>query len=122
MRRPSPRAVAALQSAYYFSTAVSPFVSRRGFEAVTGPKEDWWLVKTVGVLTGVIGAALAVAASGNVETAETRVLGAGAAVALGTIDVVYVARKRISAVYLIDAGIEFALLAGWMLHQPARPG
>ena len=38
------------QSAYYVVTGVFPFVSRRGFEALTGPKREWWLVQTVGAV------------------------------------------------------------------------
>jgi hypothetical protein len=33
---------------------------------------------------------------------------------LATIDVVYAARRRISPVYLIDAVVEAALIAGWL--------
>ena len=42
MRR---RRVLALQGAYYAATGVAPFVSRRAFEAVTGPKLEWWLAR-----------------------------------------------------------------------------
>src|SRR4051794_34537304 len=38
------------QSVYYVVTGLAPFVSRRAFEAVTGPKREWWLVQTVGAL------------------------------------------------------------------------
>ena len=46
------------QGAYYLGTGVAPFVSRRAFEAVTGPKKEWWLVETVGVLVTAVGAGL----------------------------------------------------------------
>ena len=36
------------QGGYYVATGVAPFISRRLFEAITGPKSDWWLVQTVG--------------------------------------------------------------------------
>ena len=38
------------QGGYYVATGVLPFVSRRAFEALTGPKREWWLVQTVGAL------------------------------------------------------------------------
>lgn len=41
---------------YYVATGVAPFVSRRAFEAVTGPKREWWLVQTVGALVTAAGA------------------------------------------------------------------
>ncbi|HSO98183.1 MAG TPA: SPW repeat protein, partial [Solirubrobacteraceae bacterium] len=34
---PSRRAIAIAQAAYYVPTAIAPFVSRRGFESITGP-------------------------------------------------------------------------------------
>jgi hypothetical protein len=41
------------QGVYYTVTGVVPFVSRDAFEAVTGPKREWWLVQTVAaVLAG----------------------------------------------------------------------
>jgi hypothetical protein len=40
-------------------------------------------------------------------------LAPGNAVALTAVDVVYVAKRRIRPVYLLDAVLEIALLAGW---------
>lgn len=112
--KPRARRVAAAQAAYYAVTAVAPFASRRRFEALTGPKTDWWLVITVGSLVGSIGASLASAARCASVGTETRILGVGAAASLAAVDLFYVARRRISPVYLIDAGIEARLLAGWL--------
>ena len=117
-----PRGVAAAQAAYYLPTAVLPFVSRRAFESVTGPKREWWLVLTVGSLVGAIGASLAAAASRGSISPETRILGTGAAAGLAAIDAVYVARRRISPVYLIDAALQAALLAGWLRATDAQDG
>jgi hypothetical protein len=111
---PTARGIAAIQAAYYLPTALAPFLSRRGFEAVTGPKLEWWLVQTVGALVGVIGGTLAVASRGDAQSDELFALGFGTAVALGTIDVVHVARRRISPVYLVDAAAELSLAAGWV--------
>jgi hypothetical protein len=44
------RAALLAQGAYFVATGVAPFVSRRAFEAITGPKPGVWLVETVGVL------------------------------------------------------------------------
>jgi hypothetical protein len=111
---PNARQVAVAQAAYYLPTAVLPFLSRRAFQSVTGPKLEWWLVLTVGSLVGTIGASLAAAATRGSITPETRILGTGAAAGLAAIDVVYVAHRRISPVYLIDASIQTAVLAGWL--------
>ena len=55
------RDVAVAQGAYYGVTAIWPLVSRRTFEAVTGHKDDWWLVETIALLllpvAGALGAA-----------------------------------------------------------------
>ena len=104
---------ARLQAAYFLPTAVAPFVSRRAFESVTGPKTEWWLVQTVSVLVGAIGGVLAGAARRRRVTPEIAALGAGSAVGLAAIDVVYVARRRISPVYLIDAAVELLCAEAW---------
>jgi energy-converting hydrogenase Eha subunit E len=54
--------VALAQAFYFLLTGIWPLVSMATFEAVTGPKFDDWLVKTVGVLVSVIGVVLAIAA------------------------------------------------------------
>src|SRR3954468_19360295 len=75
---PSPaRSVAAAQGAYFLLTGVAPFVSRRGFEAVTGPKREWWLVQTVGGVVTALGGALAGAAGGGPAHARERAGGGG---------------------------------------------
>src|SRR3954449_6312557 len=101
------------QGAYYAGTGVAPFVSRRGFEAVTGPKREWWLVQTVGGVVTALGGALAGAAVRDRVTPEIALAGAGSAAVLLGIDVVYVARRRISPVYLADAVAQAGVLAGW---------
>src|SRR5215207_3601886 len=94
------RPVLAAQGAYYVATGVAPFVSRRGFEAVTGPKREWWLVETVGVLVTAVGAGLIAAAARDRVTPELVAIAAGCAGGLAAIDVVYVARGRIAPAYL----------------------
>ncbi len=123
---PRARQVATAQAAYYLPTAVVPFVSRRLFESVTGPKLEWWLVLTVGSLVGTIGGSVGAAATRGRVTFETRILGAGSAASLAAIDIVHVARRRISPVYLLDASIQLALLAAWLratdVSAEPRPG
>ena len=104
------------QSAYYVATGVWPLLSRRSFERVTGPKTDFWLVQTVGLLVTSIGIGLAHAARNEGERQpEIRSIGVTAAASLALIDVVNVAQGRISKVYLLDAVAEMALLTGWLL-------
>lgn len=112
---PTDRCVrlAHLQALIYVATGVWPLVHIRSFEAVTGPKADRWLVKTVGALVTTTGLALALAGRRQRFAPEVVLIAAGNAAALAAIDVVYVAKRRIRPVYLLDAAAEIALLAAW---------
>ena len=100
------------QGGYYAATGLLPFVSRRAFEAVTGPKREWWLVQTVGLLVTVVGGALLAAARRGATSPEVVGIAAGSAASLAAIDVVYVARGRIAPSYLADAAVQLGLLVG----------
>src|SRR5687767_1429645 len=95
--------VAWVQAGYFFVTGVWPLVDIRSFMAVTGPKVDVWLVRTVGVLVGVVGVVIGMAAWRHAITAEVMVLAVGCAAGLAAIDVVYVVKRVIARVYLMDA-------------------
>jgi hypothetical protein len=113
------RILAALGT-YYVASGVTPFASRRAFEAVTGPKADWWLVQTVGALVTTVGATLVGAAARGRVTPEIAALAAGCAASLAAVEVVHVARRRISPVYLADAVAEAAALAALVRARPRR--
>jgi hypothetical protein len=100
------------QAGYYIATGVLPFLSRRAFEAMTGPKREWWLVQTVGVLVTAIGGTLLAGARRREAGPEVHGLAAASAAGLAAIDVVHVARRRIAPSYLVDAGVQVALLVG----------
>jgi hypothetical protein len=104
------RSVLTVQGAYYVTTGALPFASRRAFEAVTGPKLDWWLVQTVGALVTGIGAALVSGARQRRITPELLGVAAVSAASLGAIDNVYVAKRRIAPTYLGDAAAQLTLL------------
>jgi hypothetical protein len=101
------------QSAYYLLTGIWPLISPRTFQKVTGPKTDLWLVKTVGVLVVVIGVVLGLTGARRRHAPETVVLAVGSALGLAAIDIVYVAKGRISRVYLLDALAELLLAGMW---------
>ena len=103
-----------IQGAYDVLTGIWPLVDMTTFERVTGGKTDRWLVKTVGVLVAAIGSALLVAGSRRRVPPEIVVLGAGSAAGLAAIDAVYVARRRISPIYLLDAVAEVAFVLAWL--------
>ena len=113
-RRPRAwHALALLQALYYLVTGLWPLLHLQSFLKVTGPKTDLWLVKTLGVLISVIGTVLGMAGVQQSTTRELALLGVGSAAGLTAIEVIYVARGRISRVYLLDAVAELALLIGW---------
>ena len=115
-------AVALAQAVYYILTGLWPLVSIRTFENVTGPKTDKWLVKTVGVLITVIGAVVGLAGIRRNVAPEIPLLGAGSAAGLAGIDVVYVSKRRIPPIYLLDALAELLLIDAWALAWKAVRG
>lgn len=106
-------ALAIGQGAYYLATGVWPLLDPRSFQAVTGPKTDVWLVKTVGVLVGVIGGVLLTSGIRRRVPREVGTIAAGSALGLAAIDTVYASRGRISPIYLADAAVEVALAGAW---------
>lgn len=115
------RRIAIAQGIYYAATGLWPIVHLPGFEAVTGPKPEGWLVKTVGALVTVTGATLVAAALRDRITPEIEGLAVASAVSLGTVDVVYAAARRISPIYLADAVVEAALAFGWLATRRPAP-
>jgi hypothetical protein len=105
------------QVAYYLPTGIWPLLHIRSFMKLTGPKTDVWLVKTVGVLITVVGAVIAMAARRDRVNKEIAALAVGSAAALTGIDVVYVAKGRISPIYLLDAVGELGLIGLWALAR-----
>lgn len=106
--------MAALHAVYYLTTGLWPLLHRSSFERVTGPKTDFWLAQTVGVTVAAIGLGLAQAASrARPPAPELRTIALTTAAGLALVDVLFVARRRISPVYLLDATAEAALIAAW---------
>lgn len=105
--------VALSQGGYFFITGMWPIFSIRTFMAVTGPKTDLWLVKTVGIVLAVIGLVLLIAGARSEVALPVTVLATGSAAALAAVDVIYAVKKVIAPVYLLDAVLEGALIAWW---------
>lgn len=101
-----------LYAPYLVATGFWSLVHRRSFERVTGPKEDYWLVQTVGALAIAIGASLGTAVRRQAQEPETIVLGAASCVAFGLASVR--ASQTESRLYLGDALLEIAFLAAWL--------
>src|SRR5579859_4789119 len=119
----SPRFAALAQGAYYAITGLWPVVHMPTFIQVTGPKQELWLVRTVGLLLGVIGCSLTSAAIRHRIEPETKFLGIGSALSLASIDAIYWKRGRLPRVFLLDALSEVGLVGIWIAawrRQPSR--
>jgi len=108
--RPTPF----VQGIFYVATGLWPIVQLQSFEAVTGPKAETWLVRTLGGLIAVVGATLLTGAFEARASRALRALGIGSAAVLGLADVIYAAQGRISKMYLGDALVEGLLIALWV--------
>lgn len=104
-----------VQAMYYLITGVWAVVGIRSFQVISGPKTDIWLVRTVGLLTMVIGGVLGLAGWRRRITSEVAVLAVGSGAALAAIDLTYTAKRRICRVYLLDAGANILLISGWIV-------
>jgi hypothetical protein len=107
------RTVALLQGIYFLATGIWPIVHLRSFLAVTGPKTDLWLVQFFGALVCVPGLVLLHAAWIGALSAAVLIAGCASAIILLVGDVIFVARRNIGRIYLMDAAIELLLLIGW---------
>ncbi len=94
-------------------TGAWPLVHMPSFEAVSGPKVDRWLVRTVGGLLVVNGLTQLSAGTTEAATALSRRLGLGTALTLAVIDIRYASTRRIRRIYLLDAAVELAWAAAW---------
>lgn len=107
--------VALIQGIYFLVTGLWPIFSMRTFLLITGPKTDLWLVKTVGLILAVIGAVLIYAQRTAGINSAIILLAIGSAAVLTIIEVIYVAKRVISPVYLADAIAELILIGWWLL-------
>src|SRR5690242_17705037 len=101
--------ISRLHGLYYLAAGLWPLAHMESFLAVTGPKTDLWLVRTVAILICVIGLSLIVWSRRAILLGDTVVLAIGSAVALGSIDVYYVHYGVIPRVYLYEAPVEAVL-------------
>jgi hypothetical protein len=107
------RALAMGHGVYWVVSGIWPILHIRSFEWVTGPKVDKWLVKAVAGLIVAVGAGLVQGARNDRVTEELETVAIGSALALTAVDIVYVSKRRISPIYLLDAVVHTALAIAW---------
>jgi hypothetical protein len=113
VRYPAMSLVALVQGSFFIATGLWPLVHMESFQWVTGRKTDLWLVKTTGVLLAVIGSGLTLAATANQITVPLAIIGMASAAGLIAIELVYVFKRVISGIYLVDSTIEAGFLLWW---------
>lgn len=115
-----PRSLARAHGAFNILSGAWPLVHMRSFEAVSGPKADRWLARTVaGLLVGNGAVQLSAGASAD-ALAQARRIGLGTSATLGAVDAVYGGTGRISRVYLLDGLVQLGWLTAWA--ATGRPG
>ena len=105
------RFLAGAHASYLVASGVWAVFHRRSFEAVTGPKFDYWLVQTVGGLAAAAGVTLGIAVLRGRRPPEVVALAVSTAVVFGLADLR--AARTESRIYLGDLGAQLVLLPAW---------
>ncbi|MGG7466931.1 hypothetical protein ACVVIH_23155 [Chryseobacterium arthrosphaerae] len=103
---------------YYLLTALWPFVHMESFMAVTGPKTDIWLVKTVSLLLlpYILLILYAIKVRWSPFIAVTIILGCSG---LAGIDFYYYLKGTIRGIYLVDFCLEVIFIVYWIFYMKA---
>jgi hypothetical protein len=104
-----------VQGTYYLLTGLWPLISMSTFLMVTGSKTDLWLVEVVGILIAVISVAMLTASLEKRINIPVVVLAVGTALGLGIAELVYYFSGTIPFIYVLDAVLEFVLVALWLV-------
>lgn len=102
---------------YFVLGGLWAILGRRSFEAITGPKTDYWLVRTVGGLLAATGAVIGLAGTRERITPEVRWLAISTSGVLVAVDVIATVIGRIRPVYLLDAAANLALIGAWLARR-----
>jgi hypothetical protein len=103
------------QGVYYLITALWGILDIDSFMAVTGPKKDVWLVKTVSVLIVPIAVCLISFLFFKSDPMSAIILGLTSTAGLAIIDFYYSIRDVISDVYMVDGAVQVLLFIWWII-------
>lgn len=120
--RDHSREIAGIHAGYLIATGLWSLLHRPSFEAVTGRKTDYWLVRTVGGLALACGAALGASVISGRRSPEIQLLAGAQALVFMVADVHAAAAQ--SPVYAGDIAVQAALSPSWFLswRGEATPG
>lgn len=103
------------QGAYNLFGGLWPLLHMRSFEAITGPKDDSWLVRTVAGILVVVGVVLLRDAFRGHVAQSVRFMAAGISTVLAIVAIVSSLAGFISWLYFFDGLIHLAFALAWML-------
>ncbi|KAA9345679.1 hypothetical protein [Adhaeribacter soli] len=103
-----------LHGIFYFLTGIWPVVHIHSFMAVTGPKNDIWLVKTVGLTIVACSLGMIGASFRKYVQPDVILIVLGFAAFLTLIDIYYTMTDVIAPVYLADAAVEMLFILAWL--------
>ena len=109
-----------IQGVYFVVTGIWPLISIASFMAVTGPKTDIWLVKTLALQITAIGIVLCFGALQTAMFSAVILLSVLSATGFIVADVYYSVKGVISPVYLADAVLQLIFLfiiAGYLIFR-----
>jgi hypothetical protein len=102
------------QGVYTLLTAFWAIIDIDSFMAITGPKTDIWLVKTVSVILLAIGAGFIVQALVPSTPLPILIVALSSSTGLCFVDIYYTTNDVISAIYLGDAVLQVLFIAIWI--------
>jgi hypothetical protein len=101
--------IAIVQGSYYLLTGLWPVLHMPSFESVSGPKKDYWLVQSYGILLGTIGSVLIISKS------DIKLLGIAIALAIAIPNIIFSLKNVISKIYLADAIVQLGFVSMWLI-------
>ena len=112
---PITRLLIGLHAAYLLIGGAWPLVHMPSFEAVTGPKDEHWLVRSVAGILIVISITLfAQLGKGRIEYAAITTA-MGASFVLAMVGIITAIAAVISPIYLVDGAVHFFFFACWCI-------
>jgi hypothetical protein len=102
------------QGTYTLITALWALIDIHSFMAVTGPKTDLWLVKTVAVLLIPISVSLILPAFFTSTIWQPLLVGLLSAIGLAIIDFYYSVNNTIDEIYMLDGILQCVFVIAWI--------
>jgi len=103
------------QGAYYLIGGMWPLLHMQSFEAVTGPKDDSWLVRSVAGILVVVGAILVHDAARGDVAKSVRFLAAGVSAVLAIVALFSSLAGFISWLFFFDGLAHMAFALAWAM-------